>query len=252
MFVRVRRKLLAPLYRLARNTIRPRPERCIVSFSFDDFPGNAATIAAGILEQHGGRGTYFVAGSLVATASHQYGPYCSVSDLAALASRSHEIGCHTYGHAPISKLSPRALIEDLDRNAGYIAEKLGGYVMRSFAYPFGDMSPMRKLQVQTRFASCRGNSPGLNVDEIDLGALRAEQIYQREFDRDHVANLIREAGNRSGWLIFYTHDVGAQPSPYGCKPDVFEWVVKQAVASGARILPIGEATALLTGRPAAE
>jgi peptidoglycan/xylan/chitin deacetylase (PgdA/CDA1 family) len=247
MFARLRRKLLRPVYKLAENAVSASLREAVVSFSFDDFPISAGTAGAGILADHGARGTFYVAGSLVGTSSHQYGGFCRRDDLAALIAAGHEIGCHTYGHARVSTLSPRGLIEELDRNAAFVGRHLGGYAMRSFAYPFGDISPLRKLQVQTRFASCRGNAPGINAGRIDLGDLRAERIYEQSIDHDRIAALLRSAASKPAWLIFYTHDVAENPSPYGCTPATFERVVQAVADAGIRILTVADAAALVTG-----
>ena len=247
MFVRLQRKLLAPFYRLTENVVQSSLKDTVVSFTFDDFPRSAASTAATILEAHGARGTFYVAGSLVDGASGTYGDYCRQADLNALVAAGHEIGCHTFGHVRVSTLSPRRLIEELDQNAAFVRRCLDGYAMRSFAYPFGDMSPLRKLQVETRFASCRGNSPGINAGRIDLGDLRAEQIYERTIDHDRVTGLLRSATSRPAWVIFYTHDVAEHPSAYGCTPGTFERVVKSVVAAGIRILTVEAATAQVSG-----
>jgi len=246
MFARLRRKLLTPIYKFTENIVASSLKEAVVSFTFDDFPISAGTAGAKILEQYGGRGTFYVAGSLVGQSSRLYGGYCRQDDLAALHSGGHEIGCHTFGHARVSTLSPRGLIEELDQNAAFVRYCLGGYAMQSFAYPFGDMSPLRKLQAQTRFASCRGNSPGLNAARIDLGDLRSERIYEGTIDHDHVASLLQTASATRAWLIFYTHDVSEQPSAYGCTAETFERVVKSVAAAGIRILTVRDATALAT------
>ncbi len=44
-----------------------------------------------------------------------------------------------------------------------------------------------------------------------------------------------------GWLVFATHDVEANPSRYGCTPELFERVLRWSVHSGARILPVARA-----------
>jgi len=256
MFTRLRRRLLTPIYRLTENTVASPLREAVVSFTFDDFPASAATHGARILEAQGARGTFYVAGSLVGTTSSLYGDYCRRPDLAALHARGHEIGCHTYGHDRVSTLSPRGLIDALDRNAAFVRGCLDGYAMQSFAYPFGDMSPFRKLQAQTRFQSCRGNTPGLNAGKIELGDLRAERIYETSADHESIAALLRSAAAMRGWLIFYTHDVSEHPSAFGCTPQTFERVVKSVAAAGLRVLTIRDAATLMTGggvsaRPAA-
>ena len=42
-------------------------------------------------------------------------------------------------------------------------------------------------------------------------------------------------------MIFYTHDISENPSPFGCKPSQFERVVRSAVQAGAKILTVGSA-----------
>ena len=52
--------------------------RAIVSFSFDDIDETAATAGAAILESHGVRGTFYVAGSLCERSGGN-GPFASRS-----------------------------------------------------------------------------------------------------------------------------------------------------------------------------
>jgi len=248
MLARVRRRLLAPFYRLTENVVASAIKQPVVSFTFDDFPGSAATNGAKILEAHDGRGTFYAAGSLIGTRSDTYGAYCTEEELKNLHARGHEIGCHTYGHTHVSTLSARGLIEELDRNAARIEPHLSGQAMRSFAYPFGDMSPMRKLQAQTRFTTCRGNVAGINAGRIDLGDLRAERIYEQSIDYDRVTTVLKSITTSPAWLIFYTHDVAEKPSPYGCTPATFERVVKQVKDAGAKILTVRDAADLAIGR----
>jgi peptidoglycan/xylan/chitin deacetylase (PgdA/CDA1 family) len=247
MLARVRRRVWAPFYRLTENVVASAIKQPIVSFTFDDFPSSAASNGAQLLDAHDARGTFYVAGSLVGTTSDIYGAYCTRDDLTALHSRGHEIGCHTYGHTHVSTLSARGLIAELDRNVACIEPALGGQAMRSFAYPFGDMSPLRKLQAQTRFATCRGNVAGINAGKIDLGDLRAERIYEQTIDHDRVAALLKSITASPAWLVFYTHDVAERPSPYGCTPVTFERVVKQVKAAGATVLTVRDAAALASG-----
>src|SRR5437773_2236461 len=43
------------------------------------------------------------------------------------------------------------------------------------------------------------------------------------------------------WLIFATHDICENPSPFGCTAEFFENIVKCAIDSGARTLPVFQA-----------
>jgi hypothetical protein len=76
---------------------------------------------------------------------------------------------------------------------------------------------------------------------VDLNLLRANSLYSSSFDLDSIDRLIKENGRRRGWLIFYTHDISEQPSAFGCRPGEFESVVKLAVKTRARIMPVGQA-----------
>ena len=62
--VRVNHRLAmhVPVERYRLNNATP-----MVSFTFDDIPKSAATTGAGILEDHGARGTFYVSGGLVGT-----------------------------------------------------------------------------------------------------------------------------------------------------------------------------------------
>jgi hypothetical protein len=48
-----------------------------------------------------------------------------------------------------------------------------------------------------------------------------------------------------GWLIFATHDVTTNPSPYGCTPEFLQDVAQYVSRSGALLLPVSEACSRL-------
>ena len=218
---------------LRTRTLRLRIEHPIVSFTFDDFPRSAVSNGAQILEKYGFRGTFYAAGSLM-NASHEGISYYGSDDLRALAARGHEIGCHTFGHVRVPRLSKTALESEMRENAAFIAKILPGYVLQSFSYPFGQVSPMGKLRLQRRFASCRGIQPGVNAKVADMGLLRATSIYG-ETIHPRVGALLNEARRARGWLVFYTHDVVATPSRFGCTPSLFEQVVSMVAEQGLEV-----------------
>jgi peptidoglycan/xylan/chitin deacetylase (PgdA/CDA1 family) len=149
--------------------VNPQP---LVSFTFDDVPVSACREGAAILEAQGMRATYFVCAAGRGAAS-PCGPLASTDDIAALASRGHEIGCHTYSHHAVSTLSRRELAGDLDANRAALGAICGGNLVRNFAFPYGDVSFGAKRYLGRRFDSCRTVRPGLNAGTIDLGALRS-------------------------------------------------------------------------------
>jgi peptidoglycan/xylan/chitin deacetylase (PgdA/CDA1 family) len=108
------------------------PVRPIVSFSFDDVPVSALVNGAEVLERHGVRGTFFVAGG-IAGAEHDGQPMLTTGDYRDLVRRGHEIGHHTFAHRTPWMLG-RGYSADLVRNDIYLAPILGT-APRNFAFP---------------------------------------------------------------------------------------------------------------------
>ena len=71
----------------------------MVSFTFDDVPESAATMGAPMLEDHGGRGTFYVSGGLVNRWSGDWNDMAAdASQIVALHRAGHEIHDHTLDH----------------------------------------------------------------------------------------------------------------------------------------------------------
>jgi hypothetical protein len=60
-------------------------------------------------------------------------------------------------------------------------------------------------------------------------------------DLNEVKRLINHNTSCQGWLIFATHDITDNPSPYGCTPQFFDEVVKYAARSGSLLLTVEKA-----------
>jgi peptidoglycan/xylan/chitin deacetylase (PgdA/CDA1 family) len=210
----------------------------IVSFTFDDFPRSALEYGADILEEHGAHGTYYVAMSLLGSVNH-LGPHFLLDDLGRLLERGHELGTHTLSHCSVRRKALAEFLADVD--AGEEAVHASGFEPSgNFAYPYGDATLRCKGSVGTRMQSCRGTTGGINASPVDLNLLRANSLYGDESRADACLALIEENRRRSGWLIFYTHDVSAQPSRFGCTPELLRRAVGVAAESGARILSVEE------------
>ena len=91
----------------------------LISFTFDDVPDSALHNGATILERHGVRGTFYIAGGLAGRVEVDR-TLISSDGCADLADRGHEVGCHTYSHTKIRRMSGGGLARDLDRNADYL------------------------------------------------------------------------------------------------------------------------------------
>jgi peptidoglycan/xylan/chitin deacetylase (PgdA/CDA1 family) len=211
----------------------------LASFTFDDVPVSACRDGAAILEEHGMRATYFICAGGRGAASPS-GPLASADDIAALAVRGHEIGCHTYSHRPVSTLSRPELAGDLDRNRAALEAICTGNAVRNFAFPYGDMSFGAKRYLERRFDSCRSGRFGLNAGSIDLGALRSWPLENASINRARIVKLIDETVRLHGWLIFNSHGLEKTPWRYGVTPDLFAFAVAAARSGGCRVTTIAE------------
>jgi len=126
------------------------PARGVFSLSFDDFPATAWTEAGPILAEHGVKATYYVCGGLADGVNMDRDQF-QVPHLQALHAAGHEVGCHTFGHTSALRMDANALRLSLDANAAWIAERLDGHRMTSFAWPFGDATVGAKRVVRERF-----------------------------------------------------------------------------------------------------
>ena len=235
---------------IRRKTLALRQSPAIVTFTFDDVAASACTVGGPILEQHGIRGTFYVAGAGYGAPSPG-GLLASADQLRAIWANGHEIGCHTYSHRAVPQISLRELGAELDRNERELKKINSKVVARNFAYPYGDMSIGTKYYVENRFDSCRSVHAGINSGIADLGALRACPLEDASIDRSGIAALIARTFQVRGWLIFYSHDVAERPSRHGVTPALLEWAVRTARNSGCVVTTVAGALELIGGGPAA-
>jgi peptidoglycan/xylan/chitin deacetylase (PgdA/CDA1 family) len=216
----------------------------LVSFTFDDVPASAFTNGAAILEQHGLRGTFYIAGGTLGEVGKDW-RVIDRDQVRALHDRGHEIGCHTFSHVGVDTLDAQMLDDECRRNREVLRDLCAGLDVTNFCYPFGRVSLPRKLQLDERFDSCRGIYEGINADIVDLALLRVVELYDRTLTRDKLDRLLREARTRNGWLIFYTHDVAEPPSWIGASPRLLRETIEAVQAENIRCLPIREALAAI-------
>lgn len=212
------------------------PEAPIVSFTFDDAAASALA-GARILESHGARGTFYIAGGLVG-AMHDGLPMLGARDCRALVEAGHELGCHTFSHG-----TPKQLMwnfsGELSRNVEFFSGVMEG-PPRNFAYPYGLSAPWIRGTLSRRFRTSRGIDGGVNRRGTDLDRLAAVEIRPDVAD-DELRGWIDSAVVHPGWLIYFTHDVSDTPSPFGCRPEVLEGLVDHAARLGCEVLTIDAA-----------
>jgi len=125
----------------------------------------------------------------------------------------------------------------------------GSDELDNFAYPYGHVTLASKKRLTSELSSCRGIYPGINGPEVDLNLLRANSLYGDIDQLVRAESLLSENARRSGWLIFYTHDVQRTPSPFGCTPSLLDNAVALSLEKGFQILTVGEVVRRFTSHP---
>ena len=212
----------------------------MVSFTFDDVPKSAVANGAPILEAYGARGTFYISGGLV---DQWQGHWTGVSadEIVSLHRRGHEVACHTFSHARATDLDAAAMTLEMEKNRRYFLALDPSIRIENFAYPYGFASVSHKRQLGMAFRSARGILPGVNSGAIDLQFLRSTPLIETDIDRDGIDRAFDEAVARNGWLIFYSHDVRAAPSPYGCSPTMLRHALEAAARRKIPILNVAQA-----------
>lgn len=221
-----------------------RSPRGVFSLSFDDIPATAWTEAGPVLAQHGVRATYYVCGGLAGGRNMDRDQF-QVAHLQALHEAGHEVGCHTFGHTSVLRMDARALELSLDANAAWVAERLDGHRMTTFAWPFGDATLGAKRVVRERFELARGVRDGVNAGREDRALIKSIGLESRRLPDYDLEGLMAETASSKGWLNAYGHDVSDRPTDYGCTPEDLDRVLRAAKAAGLEVLPVGAAWALV-------
>ena len=76
---------------------------------------------------------------------------------------------------------------------------------------------------------------------LDIGG---KTLIERQIGPDAIERAFDEAVDTNGWLIFYSHDVVTEPSPYGCSPSLLRHALE--AASRRKIANLSIADALRT------
>jgi peptidoglycan/xylan/chitin deacetylase (PgdA/CDA1 family) len=212
----------------------------LVSFSFDDFPSSALSTGGRILEDHGVFGTYYTSLGLMGKMSPS-GKIFESDEIPLAFHRGHELGCHTFAHCHAYD-TPASIFEgSIIQNRLALQRLLPEASFKTLSYPISCPSPAAKKRSGKHFLACRGGGQTFNVGIIDLNHLHAFFIEQSRDYPKVIENMIETNCAASGWLIFATHDVCANPTRYGCTPSLFEHIVTRCIESGACVLSVSSA-----------
>jgi len=212
----------------------------LISFTFDDFPRSALLTGGAILKRYGCRGTYYASLGLMGKQAAT-GPIFLPEDLEELLAQGHELGCHTFGHHDSWKTNSSIFENSLAENQRALHSLLPGTMFKTMSYPYNPPRPATKRRAGRHFEACRGGGQTLNMQSADLNYLSAFFLEKSRSNAAAVRALIDRNHAARGWLILATHDVCDSPTPFGCTPSFFEEIVRYAVESGAKILPVSEA-----------
>jgi peptidoglycan/xylan/chitin deacetylase (PgdA/CDA1 family) len=225
---------------LARRPAVIHPFVPVISFTFDDFPLSALLVGGSILRRHGLAGTYYASLGLMGQDAPA-GQIFSAPDLKSLLADGHELGCHTYAHCDAWNTNSQNFEMSIVENAHALAQLAPGCSLKTLSYPISSPRPGNKRRAGFHFACCRGGGQAFNAGTVDLNYIQAFFLEQSRNNPDAVKMMIDQNREKRGWLVFATHDVCENPSGFGCTPDFFEKIVRHAVQSGARILPVFKA-----------
>lgn len=219
----------------------------VISFTFDDFPRSALTVGGGILQRAGLAGSYYASLGLMGKQT-TVGRIFTLEDLEVALAQGHELGCHTFDHCHSWETRPAMFEQSVVANRLAVNELLPGASFQTFSYPISAPRPRTKQRTSQYFVCCRGGGQTFNAGTADLNFLKSFFLEQTNGNAQAVKYVIDQNQRARGWLIFSTHDVCVDPSPFGCTPGFFEEIVSYAVASGALILPVVQALEALGSR----
>ena len=215
----------------------------MVSFSFDDVPDSAYSNGARLLDAHGLKGTFYIAPGICSKVEDHW-RLISRQEVADLSARGHEIGCHTYAHVAVQRLTAQELYEDDQHCRSELRAICGDIVLRSFAFPFGNTGLLSKLRMQNIYATCRGIHVGINRGVVDLGLLKVQELYDST-SMASIEALLDDVERHGGWLIFYSHDIAEPASFIGCSPKLLDQALAAVRRRAIACLSVGDAAEAL-------
>jgi peptidoglycan/xylan/chitin deacetylase (PgdA/CDA1 family) len=219
-------------------------DRPVISFTFDDFPRSALAVGGAILERFGLVGTYYASFGLIGK-KEPTGQMFTRDDLGVIFEKGHELGCHTFSHCHSWKTNSRVFEKSIIENRTALVSLFPDIKFQTFSYPISAPRPLTKAKVAKHFLCSRGGGQTFNVGTADLNQLSAYFLEKSRNDAQAVRDLIDRNRQARGWLIFATHDISDNPTPFGCTPEFFEAIVQCAVDSGASIVTVVKALELL-------
>lgn len=213
----------------------------IISFCFDDFPVSAFENGLPVLNNYRVKATFYISLGLTGEMTHT-GKIASYNMVSQLLSQDHEIGCHTFDHVNAWETPQGQYKESICRNKTLFQKEFPGFIMHTFAYPYGSATCKTKKIVEKYFECGRGTYWGVNAKTIDLNILKSCHLScTRATVQDKFAIIKKEIDKtvkRKAWTLFYIHDVQDTPTDCGCPPDFLDMVIQTVFEYTIPVLPV--------------
>jgi peptidoglycan/xylan/chitin deacetylase (PgdA/CDA1 family) len=227
--------------------VMSRLTRPIASFSFDDAPVSAVTTGAAILEQQGLRGTYYLNGANAGQRFEGRDQF-SADDVLTLHRAGHEIACHSWGHQRLRRMQATTLEAEFSANLAWARGLLGAdFQFDSFAWPYGAYDHATRAIAAQHFTTSRGVYRGVNHGTMDFANLLTVPLEQRRMGQAVLAERIEKALAHNGWIIFFTHDVAEDCTPYGSPPAWLEEAITTVKAAGIEVMTVKDGARAVMG-----
>lgn len=143
----------------------PDPDKPMVALTFDDGPGAATEKILDLLEEHGGKATFFVVGYLLNG---------NEEILQRVVAQGSELASHTWEHQSLSKMTALEIQNDFQRVSDSIFE-IAGVRPAYIRPPYGECSS----EVKAAAAGCGAPLLLWSVDPYDWQSRNADTTYER-------------------------------------------------------------------------
>ncbi|XID91302.1 polysaccharide deacetylase family protein [Paenibacillaceae bacterium WGS1546] len=201
----------------AEETVRPSPPpaRKQIALTFDDGPdSNYTPRILDLLKEYDAKATFFLVGSQVR----------KFPDVAArIVEEGHSVGNHTWAHADLTKLSAKALNEQVDRAREAIAEA-AGLTPQLVRAPYGAVSDA----VLKAFGEAGMTHVGWTVDTKDWAGTSVATM------RENVAENARDGG------IILMHSFGGRKGAIEHTVELLPLIIEDLRANGFELVTVEE------------
>ena len=216
-----------------------------VILTFDDYYTQDWYNVDHVLSQYNWKATFFVSNLDLLNKE-------DIERLKTLQSEGHEIGSHSYSHLNAKKFvsshTPAEYI-DTDILPSINALKNDGFVVSSFAYPFGDRTEELDKALLKYFKMIRGTTYGKKPpSEQNNFANGSRVVYGLGIDKsygndiDYILELLQYAKEHNKIAVFYGHHVTQEDDPpeYTSNYKTLEAICKFIVKNNMRFMTMKE------------